>query len=276
MIDEKGGGIRKIATQSGLERRERRNNFHGGAHVPQPGFAFGKPDPKGHMAHSQARMAPFLLIMQRAAKALDQEPGQVHLGMCQVIGVQGPQNGVRLNTLIKGLDKIKERLIRTDAGIDFGRLVIHRLNRRQAASVTQIGRSIPAVLEYNRAFCYKTLRNRRKYDFQRFWRHLQAGGSLTSRDPGQIVSHSLCAPAGLQRAARLAACQRQGIRFCHHQLRRKISFQTKRLTDCIQKIAQDTLTRRFVRRPRGKGRRKLILGQSARGAESIQDWRAEG
>lgn len=125
MVDEKSGGIREIAPQAVLEGCKRGGRFHGGVHVAQPRFALGPSDLKRQVAHPQAWMAAFLLIAPGAAEALDQEPGQVKLGAGQVRRVQGTQERIRLNALIKGFDESMERLILPNASVDFCRLVIH-------------------------------------------------------------------------------------------------------------------------------------------------------
>lgn len=111
--------------QAVSERLKCRNGLHGGSHVAQPGFAFGGSDLERQMPHPQTRMTTFFLIAQGAAEALDQEPSQMPLGVRQILGIQGTQKRVGLNTLIKGFDESVKRLILADAGVNFDRFVSH-------------------------------------------------------------------------------------------------------------------------------------------------------
>ena len=141
MIDKKGGGIGEIPAQDVCERRERGNGLQGSVHMTQPGFAFGGADLERHMPHPQTRMPSFFLIAQRASEALDQEPSQVLLGLCQVCRVKRTQKGVRLNPPIKGFDESVKGLIIAEPGVYLGRLVIHNqmgvrpLKRRTSGAV---------------------------------------------------------------------------------------------------------------------------------------------
>lgn len=148
MIDQKSGRIRKIATQAVPKWLKCGNGLHGGIHVTQPGFTLGKPDLERDMPQPQTRMTTFFLITQGTAKALDQEPCEMHLGVCQVRRVKGPQNKIRFHALIKGFDKCVKGLIIADSGINFSRFIIH--SQVEARTPLQHKSSIP---DFHRISC---------------------------------------------------------------------------------------------------------------------------
>jgi len=153
VVDEKSGGLREIASHHVPKRAELRSGLDGGGHVSQPSFTLGRPDAERHVAHTQTRVSALFLVALGTAEALDQEPDQVQLGVCQVRRVQRAQDGVSLDPTVESFNKSIKRPVVADGGVNLdGRIVHGQFGATLLSFVSQ--RSIPAPFKYNRRFRY--------------------------------------------------------------------------------------------------------------------------